>query len=318
MTPVETRSDLQIPGVTLNEVVDDLKNINFRQEIVPVDATILASMRRDFVFWSAALLAVVPLGLMTLEGREAQITGFCLFAAAMWGVIFSRFIVNASTDWRWLVGALFFTGLVGIPVLLTTHSFLPSFYNALPASENVIVAMLGSILHTGITEELCKIAPVLIYLAIRRQAAQPLDLVLIGVFSGLGFAAFENVIYVGLSVDNAFASTGEYGVGGLVIGVQDAMINVLLRSLSLVFAHGVWSGIFSYFIAMAVATHKRFGALFLVGLATAATLHGTYNGMTQIQTTVPAIVVLASFVLFYAYLTRLRLALGYVETVATG
>jgi RsiW-degrading membrane proteinase PrsW (M82 family) len=317
MTPIEARPELQSAAGTINEVVEDLKNINFRQEIVPVDSEILASMRRDFVFWSAAVLAVVPLGLMTLEGRETQITGFCLFAAAMWGVIFARFIVNANTDWRWLVGSLFFTGLVGIPVLLTIYNFLPSFYNALPASENVIMAMLGSILHTGVTEELCKIASVLIYLAMRRQAAKPLDLVLIGVFSGLGFAAFENVIYVGRSVDNAFARAGEDGVGGLVTGVQEAMINVLLRSLSCVCAHGVWSGVFSYFIAMAVATRKRFAALFLVGLATAAVLHGTYNGMMRIQNTVPAIVVFGSFVLFYAYLTRLRLTVGSEAATAT-
>lgn len=317
MTHTEACPDLQLSKVTLNEVVEDLRNIDFRQEIVPVDATILASMRRDFVFWSAAVLAVVPLGLMTLEGQGSQITGFCLFAAAMWGVVFARYIVNANTDWRLLVGSLFFTGLVGIPVLLTTYNFLPSFYNALPVSSNALVALLGSIVHTGVTEELCKIAPVLLYLVMRRQSVKPLDLVLIGVFSGLGFAAFENVIYVGRSVEDAFAMTDEFGVGGLITGVQGAMINGLLRSLSCVCAHAVWSGIFSYFIAMAVATRKRFVALFIVGWVTAAVLHGFYNGMQQIQQTAPAIVVFGSFVLFYAYLTRLRLTVGQAGVTAS-
>ena len=68
---------------------------------------------------------------------------------------------------------------------------------------------------------------------------------------------------------------------------------------------------------MAVATRKRVAALFLVGLATAAVLHGTYNGMMRIQNTVPAIVVFGSFVLFYAYLTRLRLTVGSAAATAT-
>lgn len=299
-----------LPSGSLTEVVEDLKNIKFREEIVPVDAEIVASMSRDFVFWSAAVLAVVPLGLSTLEGAVSQITGFCLFAAGMWGVIFARFIVNTTVDWRWLVGALLFTGIVGMPGLGVVFGFLPAFYNAWPESNNPVMGLAGGILHTGLLEELCKIVPVLLYLAVRREAARPLELVLVGVFSGLGFAAFENVMYAGRSVENTFMLTDAQGATGLAVGVTTAMIVVLLRSFSLVFAHAIWTGIFSYFIAMAVATGKRFPALFLVGWATAAVLHGTYNGMSRIQTTIPAMIVFGSFVLFYAYLTRLRLTVS--------
>lgn len=302
----------------LQEVVADLKSLNFREEIVPVDASILHAMRRDFVFWSAVVLAVVPLVLTTLEGSAAQITGFCLFAAILWGVVFARFIVNSPTSWKVLVSAMFFTGIIGIPMLLFVYEALPASYNELPGSENLFVGLLGSILHTGVTEELCKILPVLLLIFWKGNDVRPLDIVLIGVFSGLGFAAFENVDYASRSIGRTFALTGNYGAEGLAEGVKGAMVNVLLRSLSLVFAHAVWSGIFAYFVAMAVTTRKRMIALFLVGLATAATLHGAYNGSTRIQPMLPAAIILGSFILFYCYLTRLRLAIsGELDAVDT-
>ena len=313
--PAEARPKPSNPPVkhsadVLQEVVADLKNLNFREEIVPLDASVLQAMRRDFVFWSAVVLAVVPLVLTTLEGSAAQITGFCLFAAVLWGVIFARFIVNSPTSWKVLVAAMLFTGVIGIPILLFAYQVLPAGYNSLPESENLILGLVGSVLHTGVTEELCKILPVLILIFWKGSEVKPLDIVLIGVFSGLGFAAFENVDYASRSVGRTFALTGNYGAEGLAEGVKGAMVNVLLRSLSLIFAHAVWSGIFAYFVAMAVTTQKRMIALFLVGLATAATLHGVYNGSSRIQPMLPAALILGSFVLFYCYLTRLRLAIS--------
>ena len=309
-TPRPTQPPVRHSADVLQGVVADLQSLNFREEIVPLDASILQAMRQDFVFWSAVVLAVVPLVLTTLEGSAAQITGFCLFAAALWGVVFARFIVNSPTNWKILVSAMFFTGIIGIPVLLFVYQVLPAAYNSLPASENLVVGLVGSVLHTGVTEELCKILPVLILIFWKGSDVRPLDIVLIGVFSGLGFAAFENVDYASRSIGRTFALTGNYGAEGLAEGVKGAMVNVLLRSLSLVFAHAVWSGIFAYFVAMAVTTRKRMIALFLVGLATAATLHGVYNGSSRIQPMLPAVLILGSFVLFYCYLTRLRLAIS--------
>jgi RsiW-degrading membrane proteinase PrsW (M82 family) len=314
-TPDEPRPKPVQPAVkhsaeVLQGVVADLKSLNFREEIVPLDANILQAMRRDVVFWSAVVLAVVPLVLTTLEGSAAQITGFCLFAAALWGVIFARFIVNSPTSWKMLVSAMLFTGIIGIPILIFIYGVLPKAYNTLPESKSLVTALLGSVLHTGVTEELCKIVPVLIFVFWKGTSVKPLDIVLIGVFSGLGFAAFENVDYASRSVNRAFVLTGNYGAEGLAEGVKGAMVNVLLRSLSLVFARAVWSGIFAYFVAMAVTTQKRMIALFLIGLATAATLHGAYNGSSRIQQMLPAAIILGSFVLFYCYLTRLRLAIA--------
>lgn len=296
-------------------VIDDLRALNFMEEITPVNAHILALLKKDSVFWSVAFLAVVPLVLRTVQDIPSQLTGFCLFFAVIWGVVFKKFILEETNSWRAPVLSFFFTGLIGMNALLLTHRFLPDFYMQLRLSPNLIVMTIGSIVVTGFTEEFCKIVPVLVYIAWRRQNANPLTIVLVGVFSGLGFAAFENMAYADRSVETSTDLTKMFGAEGLKFGVQNAMINVMLRSMSLVFAHAIFSGTFSYFLAVAAFTRRRIVALAMVGLLVSSTLHGSYNALFMIQTTAPAVIILCGFVLFYSYLTRLRLLVA-SESVA--
>ena len=291
-------------------VLADLRSMDFKAEIAPIDSNILALIKKDFVFWAVSLLAIVPLVLVTLNDTQSQLTGFLLFFAAIWGVIFKKFIVDENSSWLLPITALFFTGIIGIRILLFTYEYLPDFYTKLPSSENIFVAFIGGIFQTGICEELCKIVPVLIYIFWKKRTAQPLTIVLIGVFSGLGFAAFENMHYANREVLNSAYLTYNHGAAGLQEGVTGAMVNVLLRSMSLVFVHAIYSGIFSYFIALGHITQKRRVALALVGLLVAATVHGLYNSFWQVQNTLPAIVTATAFMLFYSYLTKLRLVMA--------
>ena len=291
-------------------VLADLRSMDFKAEIAPIDSNILALIKKDFVFWAVSLLAIVPLVLVTLNDTQSQLTGFLLFFAAIWGVIFKKFIVDENSSWLLPITALFFTGIIGIRILLFTYEYLPDFYTKLPSSENIFVAFIGGIFQTGICEELCKIVPVLIYIFWKKRTAQPLTIVLLGVFSGLGFAAFENMHYANRAVLNSAYLTYNHGAAGLQEGVTGAMVNVLLRSMSLVFVHAIYSGIFSYFIALGHITQKRRVALALVGLLVAATVHGLYNSFWQVQNTLPAIVTATAFMLFYSYLTKLRLVMA--------
>ena len=84
------------------------------------------------------------------------------------------------------------------------------------------------------------------------------------------------------------------------------MINVLLRSLSLVFCHAVFSGIFAYFVTAGFASGKRFLAMAVIGLLVSSILHGAYDWLTGVQMTVATGIVVLSFILFYAYLTKFK------------
>jgi RsiW-degrading membrane proteinase PrsW (M82 family) len=167
-------------------------------------------------------------------------------------------------------------------------------------------SVIGFVFQVGIWEELCKSIPVFIAPFWKRWNFTPMNLVTVGVFSGLGFAAFENLNYGNIAVFQSYSLTQDFGVSGLVEGVQSAMVLVMLRAVSLVFAHAVFSGIFAYFIATAGIRSQRRLALILVGLAVVAVLHGFYDWFAGVQTTIAALIIGLSFMLFYGYVSKLR------------
>ncbi len=307
--PVNAEAALESAKQHATTFLSDLKSLNFREEVLPLNAANLSGLLHDYVFWGVTLLGVVPLLIGTLERLDYQLTTFALFFAILWGVVFKYFIVRGSQTWSILLASLFFTGIGGIFVLLKlSEHVLPNAYMNLTASESGLVQLFGFITQVGICEELCKTLPIIGYLLWKRRQADASTVVLIGVFSGLGFAAFENIIYGNLSIVTSYELTRQYGADGGATGTADAMVNVMLRSLSTVFCHAVWSGIVGYFLALAWLTGKRRGALFLVGLLTASVLHGLYDWFVIVlnQGTFAALVVAASFMLFYAYLSKLR------------
>ncbi len=297
-------------------LLSDLRSLNFREEVVPIDESNFQRLMKDYIFWGVTLMGVTPLLIGTLDRSEYQLTAFALFFAMLWGVIFKYFIVRQSGAWGLLLASLFVTGVAGIFLLLWSYEHvLPTAFLNLYQSKTGMISLFGFIFHVGVFEELTKAAPVIAYLLWSKERADPATAVMVGVFSGLGFAAFENMHYGDQSVSRSFALTRDHGVEGLVAGVKGAMVNVMLRSLSLVFVHALWAGIVAYFLAIGHITGKRRAALFLVGLMVAAVLHGVYDWLQGVQSTFAALVVAVSFVLFYAYLSKLRGAIAPREAV---
>ncbi len=306
---VSTGRKLAATGTSqAKKIAGDLREMDFAKEILPIDDSNIVALKKDVIFWSVSFLGIVPLMICTFRSGDSQITLFSLFFALIWGVIFKRQVMRDSGDWKLAAAGFLFTAIAGTPLLLAVYRLMPSFYLNLARSDNSLASLFGFVFQVGMWEELCKTLPVLIYIgwqrATKRFVDQPTVLV-IAVFSGLAFAAFENVDYAKLSVLKSLQLTEKYGSDGLSIGVRGAMINVLLRSLSLVFCHAVWSGIFAYFLAVAAKTGRRWGALFIVGLGLSALLHGIYDWFCGLSLTVAALTAGVSFMLFYAYVTKL-------------
>lgn len=286
-------------------VIADLRQMNWKAEVLPIDATNISLLKKNGAFWWMTLLGVVPLLIVTVENSNTQLTAFALFFAAVWGFLFKKFILKGNTRWQYLIGTLFFTGIVGINLLLWLYRHVfPSWYLSLSDSKNIIISLVGYVFQVGVCEELCKALPVIVILFWKRRDVTPVDLIAVGVFSGLGFAAFENVTYGQRSVLSSYSLTRAYGAAGLIAGVSNAMVAAMLRSLSLVFCHAVWAGTFTYFVFVAASTRKRWGALFVVGLAVSSILHGTYDWFASVQPTVAALLAGLSFVLFSGYLSK--------------
>ena len=285
-----------------NKIYDGIREWDVKEEILPLDAANRTLIFADPVFWCVTLLGTTPLLIATLNSNELQLIAFALFYAGLWAVIFKYFILRPAADrWGLWIGSLFFTGIIGILVYSILYGLLPEFVGASPASGNIIIRLFGSILVTGLSEEICKSVPLLAYLMWKRSSAEPTTALMIAIFSGLGFAAFENVSYGNRAVLNSLGHTIDGGVSGLAFGVRSAMVNAMLRSISLVFCHGIWSGIVGHFASSAVVLKRNTLASYLVGIAIAATLHGTYNWLLSIQGTIACLVVGISFFLFYTY-----------------
>lgn len=261
----------------------------------------------EFTFWIIAFVAVVPLLITTVNGIDAQLTLFALFFALLWGLILKKYVINDDQNWKHPLAVLLFTGVVGIPLLLFAYKhLLPDFYLRWPDHANPVVSLFGFILQVGLCEELLKLLPVLLVIGLTRGRKTPLQVVTLGVFSGLGFAAFENLSYGDRMVNDAYALTLDYGTQGLVAGVERAVINSMLRAISLVLCHAVFSGIAAYFLAQGQRLGRRREALAIAGLSIAATLHGLYDWLAGIQMTIGALVIGFSFALFFLYVRLIR------------
>ncbi len=287
-------------------ILEDLKQIPVKQEVIPIDNSNIHLLLKDFVFWAVTFLGIIPLLIITVKQPSTQLTMFALFFAFVWGVIFKKFIVNDPYTNRLAIPSLFFTGIIGIWLLLFAYRFLPDFYLNMADSRNPFISLLGFVFQVGICEELIKSLPVFIALRWFKKDISALSLITIGVFSGLGFAAFENLQYGDSAINSAYAKAMNYGVEGLVSGVQNAMVNVMLRSLSLVFCHAVFSGIVAYFVTTAYIRKEKMGALIVLGFMVSAVIHGLYDWLSGMQPTLAAMLAGFSFALFYGYLSKLK------------
>lgn len=304
---------------------NEFRETDFKSEIIPVDASNLSLLVGDMVFWVVLVLGVLPLLIISLSDPGMQLIGMLFFFAMLWGGIFRGLVIKCSEKVGLPVAAFFFTGIIGINVLLFIYGFLPGFYVTMVDSTSPIFQLLGYVFHVGLCEEICKIVPVLLYVLIKRRKASPMMIVLIGVFSGLGFAAFENIIYSMKMIENTslqlLHGNEMDGLEGALAGAQagtlEAMIIVMLRSISLVFAHAIWSGIFACFIAMAFIGNRRWFALTFIGLAVSAVTHGFYDWCCGVQQTFGAITIGGTFLLFYGYLSKIRLLLDSHEAEET-
>lgn len=281
---------------------------SLQEEAFPINANSLARLFQDETFWGIALAVASPLLISTLEGEAQKYIIPALFGyfGIIWGFVFKSMVVRHPAHWGVCLGAMAFTAFVGIPMLLAVqeHVFSEKF-RQLPMSPDLKLSLVGFLLNVGPFEELIKAIPVIVYLGVKGRSANPLTAVLIGVFSGLGFAANEANLYA--NPNFAEARTAEEKLASLVKSLFSTH-QTMLRVTSLAFLHATWSGIFAYFLAAGTVGHRARAGLVLVGFLIASQLHGIYDWLQSVQRTAAALITVVTLVLFYTYLGRLRQA----------
>ena len=79
-------ADLTIQPVNrMKKLASDLEEIDFSQEILPLNESNVKSLKGDFLFWSVSFLGIVPLMIGILSDSHSQIVAFCLFFCVCMG-----------------------------------------------------------------------------------------------------------------------------------------------------------------------------------------------------------------------------------------
>jgi RsiW-degrading membrane proteinase PrsW (M82 family) len=177
------------------------------------------------------------------------------------------------------------------------------------ASSFSLMAIVQGFFSAGLPEEALKAVPVAVGVWIARRfqdrnallwglrVLEPLDGILIGVASGLGFTLNETLTqYVPQQIVYAhFHLVGDAMAGELLIP----------RILQNIAGHAAWAGIFGYYIGLAALRGKDAKRLVLVGLGLAALLHGAWDGSGK-SVLVELIVAVVSFVMFATVIMKAR------------
>jgi RsiW-degrading membrane proteinase PrsW (M82 family) len=298
-------------------VLRSFGKLDLRREVWPLNVAAARTLAADPTFWWITLLAALPVLFYTLNEQEQTLSAFSLLFSGIWALIYCYVVKGERVGWFWRISCFLFTGLLGLNGLLLVYKILPTWYVNLTESTTLSGKLCGFVAQVGVLEELAKVVPVAVLALLLRRRLNHADVVLLGLFSGLGFAAFENLSYfhnqlasnISGAVDAMTAAgnqtvSGDVAISQMASGAYATMLLPLLRSLVTPFSHAAWAGIFAHFVAVAVRPEAkgRMVALVACGLVIAATLHGLYDGLFAVQPVLPAAVAVLSFMLLRIYL----------------
>ena len=212
-------------------------------------------VRRYLAFRSGDMLTYAQ---STFLASYEQLAFWGIFGAllicAMWFCYFWRIDVFEQEPLSLMLAALVMGAAAAFASPLLTDTL--TLVTPLSINPNWPQQVVYSILNIGLVEEVCKFAPVLLIALWSRQINEPLDLLIYGGLSALGFATLENSLYF-----------SDYGLS-----------IVFTRFLTSTVMHLAMTGMVCY--AWAQSRYlKRGNALFAVlgGLGLAAVIHGLYD-----------------------------------------
>lgn len=184
-----------------------------------------------------------------------------------------------------LLLAAFLWGCVPAVLLAIIFEVILDVTIAVISPAGIVYDFLGSALAAPLVEETTKgVALLLLLLFWRRELDSPLDGIIYGGMVGFGFAAVENVLYLG-------SAASEEGLGG---ALSLAVFRAGLFGLN----HAMYTGFTGLGIALALDSKNRALRLLwpLLGFAAGMGMHAFHNGlatfMSYLESEAPLLVLL--------------------------
>jgi RsiW-degrading membrane proteinase PrsW (M82 family) len=249
-----------------------------QSQLFPLSSQNVHLMRRRF--FAPAVVTLIAVVAMFAAGNSPDefniVLGVYLGLVGFYAVYL---ICGRYKPWWVLAGACGVTMLLIAPVLALPYDTLPcqSAGEAAPLIGRIVsfvILFVFMALIAGLPEELLKSVPVFIAKAIGKRStsslaayikvADPLDGILLGAASGLGFTLVETLgRYVPAQVAHCSSLEG---------------LQLLLpRTIGSLVGHMAYSGYFGYFIGLSALRPERKWKTLLVGYLSAAALHTFWN-----------------------------------------
>jgi protease PrsW len=294
----------------LGSFVDSVVSVSLK-EIVLLDKISGSQILRSPVFRFICLFALTPLLILSFDSYFSILNGLAIWSGVFWAILLYRLFADRELRFRTALAVFLVTSFVMMPLFDVYLRLPPHLTDALVEFDpggalrllRFPVNYFGYVFGVGVREEMCKIAPLIVLALFGKRMKNPLNGLVLGMMSGVGFAASENVYYVFKTVNSAIAVTQRTGdFSNLVFPVY----NNVVRMMTGPFAHAVYSGVFGYFVALAAADRARRIPLFFAGLLVAAFLHGSYDSLVGYSVLWGVAILALSFFLLMTYLLKAR------------
>jgi RsiW-degrading membrane proteinase PrsW (M82 family) len=172
------------------------------------------------------------------------------------GIAIGLFIYYKDKHEREPLGLLFLSFLYGVTgTFITLYISEPFEQFLILKDDDVIDQFINAFFKVALIEESCKFLFIRFILYRNKNFNEPFDGIVYSVMVGMGFATFENVIYV------------------FQYGIQTGF----LRMFTAVPAHGAFAILMGYFLGKAKFTHHREISYSIIALLIATFFHGLYD-----------------------------------------
>ncbi|WP_094674103.1 PrsW family glutamic-type intramembrane protease [Hydrocoleum sp. CS-953] len=308
--PVSSVSNVNV-GV---EDVEDTDSITLTQ-LFPIASTGKQLVKKAYLY--PGIITVIFVVLMFLTVGNAGAFNLLLatyIAGAAYYFVYR--LCGKKKPWWVLFGAALITVLILLSPILTVfigvfRIILPGDISVNPQDVGFFNFLIRMFFGAGLMEELLKALPVFLALLIGRNLRfpwrqkigvwEPLDGILLGTASALGFTLLETLgQYVPSIVDSASLQLG-VGAGELV-GLQ----LLIPRILGSVAGHMAYSGYFGYFIGLSVLRRRNSWLILGVGYFTASILHALWNASGVLNIFLLAFVGVVSYAFLGAAILKAR------------
>jgi len=284
------------------DYIEEAFGVSLREAVL-LDKITGSEIIHSPVFRFLTFVAVVPLAIEILQENHAILYGLALWSMALWSLLLYRLFADRDLSFRLAFGTVLFTCFIGLPIL-ELWLFTPVDITGWLITRNFLAFRLsGYVFGVGVREELTKAIPLIALALFTNKMRKPINGLLLGMMSGIGFAGAENVYYVFRTLEESLRAMKETGRAGyLVMPVYNNVVRMAMTP----FLHACFSAIFGYFIALGISQRRHRFVFFVLGLSLSSLLHGLYDTFVGESPLLGVAIQCGAFFLVMTYILKAR------------